>query len=140
MSESDHVIYTTKFLYAFTKSILNSDRSIRWVGITDQNGIIINERYREGLKLMLTIEETHEFAINTITRHKTRLKSEPKIGELTYTFRRYKKMSRCLIPINENYYLLLTMDFDQYNFDKIIMDKITPLINEKKREFLNRKN
>jgi hypothetical protein len=140
MSESDHVIDTTKLLYAFTKSILNSDRSIRWVGITDQNGIIINERYREGLKLMLTIEETHEFAINTITRHKTRLKFEPKMGELTYTFRRYKKMSRCLIPIDENKYLLLTMDFDQYNFDKIIMDKIIPLINEKKREFLHRKN
>ena len=81
MSESDHVIDTTKFLYAFTKSILNSDRSIRWVGITDQNGIIINERYRERLKLMLTIEETHEFAINTITRHKTRLKFEPKFVE-----------------------------------------------------------
>ena len=140
MSENDHIIYTTKFLYAFTKSILNSDRSIRWVGITDQNGIIINERYREELKLMLTIEETHEFAINTITRHKTRLKFEPKMGELTYTYRRYKKMSRCLIPINENYYLLLTMDFDQYDFDKIIMDKIIPLIKEKKREFLNRKN
>ena len=112
MSERDHVSDHTKFLYAFTKSILNSDRSIRWIGITDQNGIIINERYRERLKLMLTIEETHEFAINTITRHKTRLKFEPKIGELTYTFRRYKKMSRCLIPINESYYLLLTMDFD----------------------------
>jgi hypothetical protein len=28
------------------KRILNSDRSIRWVGITDQNGIIINERDR----------------------------------------------------------------------------------------------
>jgi len=82
---------------------------------------------------MLTIEETHEFAINTITRHKTRLKFEPKMGKLTYTYRRYKKMSRCLIPINENYYLLLTMDFDQYDFDKIIMDKITPLIKEKKR-------
>ena len=57
MSENDHIIYTTKFLYAFTKSILNSDRSIWWVGITDQNGIIINERYREELKLMLTIEK-----------------------------------------------------------------------------------
>ena len=47
------------------------------------------------------------------------------MGELTYTFRRYKKMSRCLIPINNenNFYLLLTMDFDQYNFDKIIMEK-----------------
>ncbi|MGZ5485312.1 MAG: hypothetical protein ACXWFB_05295 [Nitrososphaeraceae archaeon] len=132
MSENDHIIYTTKFLYAFTKSILNSDRSIRWVGITDQNGIIINERYRERLKLMLTIEETHEFAINTITRHKTRLKFEPKIGELTYTFRRYKKMSRCLIPINESYYLLLTMDFDQYDFDKIITERIIPLIKQEK--------
>ena len=62
------------------------------------------------------------------------------MGELTYTFRRYKKMNRCLIPINENYYLLLTMDFDQYDFDKIIMDKIIPLIKEKKREFLNSKS
>jgi len=40
------------------------------------------------------IEENHEFAINTINRHKTRLKFEPKIGKLTYTFRRYKKLSR----------------------------------------------
>ena len=32
----------TKFLFTFTKNILNSDRSIRWVGITDQNGNIIN--------------------------------------------------------------------------------------------------
>ena len=118
-------IDNTKFFSAFTQSILDIDRSIRWVGITDQNGIIINERYREGLNPLLTIEENHEFAINTITRHKTRLKFEPKMGELTYTFRRYKKMSRCLIPINNenNFYLLLTMDFDQYNFDKIIMEK-----------------
>jgi hypothetical protein len=135
MAERDHASDHTKFLYTFTKSILNSDRSIRWVGITDQNGIIINERYRNGLKLILTIEETHEFAINTITRHKTRLKFEPKIGELTYTFRRYKKMSRCLMPINENYYLLLTMDFDQYDFDKIIMEKIIPLIQQEKEKF-----
>ena len=44
-------------------------------------------------------------------------------------------MSRCLIPINENYYLILTMDFDQYNFDKIIMEKIIPLIKEKIEKF-----
>ena len=132
MSESDNVIDTTKFLYAFTKSILNSDRSIRWVGITDQNGIIINERDREGLDRLLTIEENHDFAVNTITRHKTRLKFEPKMGELTYTFRRYTKMSRCLIPINNgNYYMILNMDFEENHFDKIIMEKIIPLIKEK---------
>ena len=126
---------TTKFFYAFTQSILNIDRSIRWVGITDQNGIIINERDREGLKPLLTIDENHDFAINTITRHKTRLKFEPKMGELTYTFRRYTRMSRCLIPINENYYLILNMDFDQYDFDKIITEKIIPLIKQEKEKF-----
>ena len=115
-------IDNTKFLYAFTKRVLNSDKSIRWVGITDQNGIIINERDREGLKPLLTIEENHEFAINTIIRHKTRFNIESKIGELTYTFRRYTKLSRSLIPINENYYLILTMDFEQNNFDEIIME------------------
>ena len=139
MSERTDNDNTTKFLYAFTQSILNIDRSIRWVGITDQDGIIINERYRKGLKLMLTIEENHQWAIRTITRHKTRLQFESKMGKLTYLFRRYTRMSRCLIPINENYYLIFTMDFDQYDFDKIIMDKIIPLINKEKENFLIKK-
>ena len=33
-----------------------------------------------------------------------------------------------------NYYLILNMDFDQYDFDKIIMEKILPLIQREKRE------
>ena len=49
-------------------------------------------------------------------------------------------MSRCLIPINENSYLILTMDFDQYNFDKIIMEKIIPLISQEKEKFVIKKN
>jgi hypothetical protein len=139
MSERTDNDNTTKFLYAFTQSILNIDRSIRWVGITDQDGIIINERYRKGLKLMLTIEENHQWAIRTITRHKTRLQFESKMGKLTYLFRRYTRMSRCLIPINENYYLIFTMDFEESNFDKIIMEKIIPLINQEKDKFLIKK-
>ena len=142
-NDNKEKIDTTKFLYAFTQSVLNADKSIRWVGITDQNGIIINERDREDLKPLLTIEENHYFAVNTITRHKTRVKFEPKMGELTYTFRRYTRMSRCLIPINNNennYYLILNMDFDESHFDKIIMEKIIPLIKEKKEKFVIKKN
>ena len=104
----------------FIQNILNIDRSIRQVGITDKNGIIINERDRPRLKPLLTLEENYEFAINTINRHKTRLKFEPKMGELTYTFRRDTRMSSCLIPINKNYYLILTLDFDQYNFEALL--------------------
>ncbi len=134
---------TTKFLYAFTQSVLNSDKSIRWVAITDQDGNIINEQNRrEGFESLLTKEENQESAINTIIRQKTRTKFEPKIGKLSYALVRYQKLSRCLIPINENYYLILTMDFDQYDFDKIIMEKIIPLIQQEKEKFVinNKKN
>ena len=137
MSEGDHHVTnnTTKFLYAFTQKVLNSNTSIRWVAITDQDGIILNEQNREGFDSLLTQEENQESAINTIIRQKTRTKFEPKIGKLSYALGRYQKLSRCLIPINENYYLILTMDFDQYNFDKIITEKIIPLIKEKIEKF-----
>ena len=137
MSANDD-IDNTKFLYDFTQNVLNSDKSIRWVVITDQNGNILNEQNRrEEYESHLTKEENQESAINTIIRQKTRTKFEPKIGKLSYALGRYQKLSRCLIPINENFYLLLTMDFDQYNFDKIIMEKIIPLIKEK---FVTKKN
>ena len=129
----------TKFLFAFTKNILKFNNSIRWIGITDQDGNIINERDREGLKPFLTIDETHQWAIRTITRHKTRFQFESKMGKLTYLFRRYSRMSRCLIPINENYYLIFTMDFEESNFDKIIMEKIIPLIKREEEKFLIKK-
>jgi hypothetical protein len=125
-----------KFQNTLIKKILNSHKSIRWVGIIDKNGIIINEKYREGLKPLLTKEENQESAINTITRHKTRKKYEVKIGKLTYTFGRYENLSRSTIPINENYYLLLTIDFEENNFDKIIMEKIVPLIKKKREELV----
>ena len=96
MSEGDHHVTknTTKFLYAFTQKVLNSNKSIRWVAITEQDGIILNEQNRQGLKLFLTIEENHEFAINTIIRQKTRIKFEPKIGKLSYALGIYQKLIR----------------------------------------------
>src|ERR1044071_2245077 len=129
---------TNKILNGFTNNILHSHTAIRWVGIIDANGITIKEQYRKGLNLLLTEEETHEFAKNTITRYKTRLKLEPKMGKLTYLFRRYTKLSRCIIPINDRYYLLLTMDFEENDFDKIIMEKIIPFINKEKENFIIR--
>ena len=142
MSKGDQQLTdnTTKFLYAFTQKVLNSDRSIRWVAITDQDGIILNEQNREGFDSLLTQEENQESAINTIIRQKTRTKFEPKIGKLSYALGRYQKMSRSLIPINENFYLILTVDFEENNFDKIIIEKIIPFIKQEKEKFITKKN
>ena len=44
-------------------------------------------------------------------------------------------MSKSIISINENYYLFLNIDFEANNFDKIIMERIVPLIKKEKEKF-----
>ena len=73
---------------------------------------------------------------NAVKRYKTRLKFQTKIGMLNYAFGRYEKISRVTIPINQDYYLLLTLDADEKNYDNLIMNKINPFINKYKEKFI----
>ena len=126
-----------EFIYSFINSSLHLDKSIRWVGLTNREGLIINEKYREDLHPLLTEEENEEYASNAISRQKTRSKFEEKIGKLIYAFGKYEKLNRATIPINGNYFLLLSIDSEELNFDKIIMAKVLPLINETKEKFVS---
>ena len=62
-----------KFLYRFSRDVLGLDPSIRWVGITDNTGVLVNVEHREGVKLFLSNEENEDYASNAIKRHKTRI-------------------------------------------------------------------
>ncbi len=126
-----------EFIYSFTHTILQLDESIRWVGLTNREGLILNEKFRENLTPLLTEEENEEYASNAISRQRTRSKFEEKIGKLIYAFGKYEKINRATIPINGNYFLLLSLDSDSLSFDKIIMDKVLPLINETKEQFVS---
>ena len=126
-----------EFIYSFTHTVLHLDESIRWVGLTNREGLILNEKFREKLTPLLTEEENEEYASNAISRQRTRSKFEEKIGKLIYAFGKYEKINRATIPINGNYFLLLSLDSDELNFDKIIMDKVLPLINEIKEQFVS---
>jgi hypothetical protein len=128
---------TYAFIYSFTKTVLHLHESIRWVGLTNREGLIINEKYRENLHPLLTEEENEEYASNAISRQRTRSKFEQKIGKLIYAFGKYEKLNRATIPINGTYFLLLSIDADELNFDKIIMDKVLSLINETREQFVS---
>lgn len=104
--------------------------------MVNKNGIILTQKPREGVKLLLTEEENEEYAASAIARQKTRGKFESKIGKMVYAFGRYDKLLRATIPINENYYLLITFDIEEKNFDTIITDKIGPFIDENKSRFI----
>ena len=129
-----------EFLYAFSKEVLMLDKSIRWVGITNKFGVLVNAEHREGIIPLLTEEENEDYASLTVTRHKTRTKFEPKIGKLIYAAGRYQKLNRATIPINENYYLLIALEVESKNFDDVIMEKVVPLVEKEKSRFVNEIN
>jgi len=72
-----------EFLSAFSKQLLYLDN---WMAITDKFGVILNADYKEGLKPLMTQEENEEYTLSTVTRQKTRIKFELKIGKLIYAF------------------------------------------------------
>jgi hypothetical protein len=83
----------------------------------------------------MTDEENEEYAHLTVTRHKTRVKFEPVTGPLIYALGKYEKLNRVTLHINENYYLLITLDIEERNFDNIITEKVIPLIIKEKGNF-----
>jgi hypothetical protein len=124
-----------EFLYSFTEEILSIDNSIRWIGIANKFGVLINAEYREGIQLLMSEEENEEYASLTVTRYKTRVKFQPKIGQLMYAFAKYEKLCRATIHINDDYFLLLTLDSKIKNFDEILTEKVIPMVQQRRLKF-----
>ena len=117
-----------EFLNSFCQQIIGLNSSIRWAGIVNKNGVIVAQQKRRGLQLLLTEEENEDYASSAIARQKTRGKFESKIGRMHYAFGRYEKLHRATVAIDENTYLLVTIDVTHKNFDGLLMDQILPLI------------
>jgi hypothetical protein len=124
-----------ELLNSLCEDILAKHSSIRWTGIVNRNGVILAQKAREEVKLLLTEEENEEYAESAIARQKTRGKFEPKIGKMVYAFGRYERLHRATIPIDGNYYLLITLDVQEKNFDSIIIDSVVPAIAERRSRF-----
>jgi len=125
-----------ELLNSVCEDVLAKHNSIRWTGIVNKNGVILAQKARKAIKLLLSDEENEEYAATAIARQKTRGKFEPKIGKMVYSFGRYELIHRATIPINENYYLLMTFDVEEKNFDQIIIDKILPVITKSRNRFV----
>jgi hypothetical protein len=117
-----------ELLNSVCEDVLAKHSSIRWTGVVNKNGVILAQNARKGVKLLLSDEENEQYAATAIARQKTRGKFEPRIGKMIYAFGRYELVHRATVPINENYYLLMTLDVEEKNFDSIIIDKIIPVL------------
>ena len=124
-----------ELLYSFIEQLLHFQRSIRWVSIANKYGVLLAVEQREGLKPLMTEEENDEYAANSVKRHKTRIKFQRKIGKLKYAIGKYEKINRVTIPINQDYYLLFTLDRNEQNYDDLIISNIIPFVDKYREKF-----
>jgi hypothetical protein len=80
-------------------------------------------------------EENQEYTLNAIVRHKSRQKFEDKLGKLVYSLGKYEKLVRIVTPINNKYYILLTIDVEEPHIDSIMREQIIPKISDNIRYF-----
>jgi len=123
------------YFESLSKEILKISPSVRWIAIADSEGKILNIARREGLDPLMNREENQEYTLNAITRHKSRLKFEDKLGKLVYSLGKYEKLVRIVTPINNKYYVLLTIDVEEPHIDSIMKEQIIPKIIDNTKYF-----
>jgi hypothetical protein len=120
---------TEEDLRRLCSQILESDSSVRFVGIPNKMGRQIVSTFRNGLTLLLTQQEIEMFAIESVLRMNTRKDFESKLGKPIYSFTLYEKVKRATITLESKEYPILMVSFDiQADHDYIILDKILPII------------
>jgi hypothetical protein len=126
---------------SFCKEVVKLHKSIRFAGMTNEDGIIIGYCHRKGLKPLLSPEERAQYAITATTRQFTRLRWEVLLGKILYASSHYANIIRATIPITDDnrrlsFVLLLSLDVGTNDFHDIIMDKIIPLVKSKRLTLL----
>ena len=107
----------------FTKicnEIINLNKSIRFVGVVNNLGTLLDTSYREELIPLMTEEETKNYAMQAVLRAATREDFVKKLGKLKHSIGTYDRVIRATVPviIKENlqtqtkFYLLLSFDID----------------------------
>lgn len=118
------------YFESLSKEILKINSSLRWIAIANSSGTLLNIARRDGLEPLMTRQENQEYALNAITRHKSRLKFEDKLGRLVYSLGKYEKLVRIVTPINNKYYVLLTVDVEEPHIDSLMREQIIPKIKD----------
>ena len=115
---------------SLSKEILKINSSLRWIAIADSRGTLLNIARRDGLEPLMTRQENQEYTLNAIARHKSRMKFEDKLGRLVYSLGKYEKLVRIVTPINNKYYVLLTVDVEEPYIDSLMREQIIPKIKD----------
>lgn len=90
--------------------IMNIDPKIRLVTICDSNGKVMFSDHRQGVKNLLSTEESKESLELAVNSWKIRSKLAPKIGKGKYVLAEYERIKRITMPLGDNHLLYVTTE------------------------------
>ena len=84
------------------QDIMNLDPKIRLVTICDMDGRVMYSEHREGVKNLLSLEESKKSIELAVNAWKTRSELATKIGKGKYVLAEYEKIKRITMPLGHN--------------------------------------
>lgn len=110
------------------KRILSLGKSIRYCSIIDRLGYVVALQARKNLEPLLNDADAQRQALQSAMRHFRRPSWENDLGIVYYSVTRYEKVIGATIPMGGDHLMLVAFDAGTNNFDRIIMQKIMPLV------------
>lgn len=108
------------------KNALELDPQIRFTGVLNESGELINNTYKEGIDKLLSPEEVKMSFHYTIQRRENVSNLSHKIGNEQSSITKYEKVTLITIPLSKKELLLLSTEPNANYFE--IIDKAVSLI------------
>lgn len=101
------------------ESIMAIDPKIRFATIFDMSGKVVHSGHREGVKNLLSPEESKKSLQQAINAWKSRNTFAEKIGKGKYVLAVYERIKRITVPLDDEHLLYITTEVNA-DHEKII--------------------
>lgn len=108
--------------------VLRISKSVRHCAVIDRYGNTVTKLSRKNLRPLLTDQDEHKQALEVAMRHFRTSSWARDLGKMYYNVSRYEKVIRAVIPLTNDYIMLVSFDHNTIGFDAVIMKKIMPII------------
>lgn len=115
--------------------VLDLDSKVRFVGVCDNTGVIINGGLRKGVTSFLTDEEIKKANLITLERWRLHNTLADRIGKARYAVEEYEKVKQITMPLQDEHLLLISTEVDA-DHGKIIESAIQLIISNYVKDYL----